>query len=140
MHLRPEILLAPRVAPLLALTTRDVRLRSLLFLSLALFVCFIAKRSPLCGPISNLIPSLHRRTTLNSSSVVGTMAEPQPSDNRNAGATAYGGVSAQEPVNETNETAGNDSNQDVRPEKKVTLCGVCEQVPSKYKCPRCYLP
>jgi hypothetical protein len=66
------------------------------------------------------------------------MSEPQPSEGR-IGDVA--GVGKQETRDEKSDTAAaDDSLQEDKPVKKVTLCGVCEKAPSKYKCSRCYLP
>lgn len=55
-------------------------------------------------------------------------------------ALGHNDTGQQEPQNEINAAVGNDSEQGVKPVKKVTLCGICEKTESKYKCPRCYLP
>lgn len=55
-------------------------------------------------------------------------------------ALGHNDTGQQGPQNEVNAAVGNDSEQGVKPVKKVTLCGICENTESKYKCPRCYLP
>ncbi|OAQ74307.1 zinc finger domain-containing protein [Pochonia chlamydosporia 170] len=52
---------------------------------------------------------------------------------------------SQEPQSASGATTSGSSQQQAQPTsapdaKGVTICGVCEKTPSKYKCPRCYLP
>ncbi|TQW00589.1 hypothetical protein V2A60_001663 [Cordyceps javanica] len=41
---------------------------------------------------------------------------------------------------DTKSTQRNESVQPASDQASKSLCGVCQQAPSKYKCPRCYLP
>ncbi|KAJ4153887.1 hypothetical protein LMH87_010354 [Akanthomyces muscarius] len=41
---------------------------------------------------------------------------------------------------DTKSAQGNESAQQAADEASKSICGVCQQEPPKYKCPRCYLP